>query len=822
MGEPACRQPASAPLVGVGLLSASVLAYELLLMRLFAIVHWHHFAFMMISVALLGYGTSGTLLALMGRFTAGRLRFTFALGAIGFSLTSVLCFAAAQKLPFNALAFLWSPRQWGYLAGIYVLLLVPFLLAAIGLGAMLRYYGRRISRVYAADLAGAGAGAGLTLGLLFHLPPQMSLCIIAIGGVAAVAAALWQWRMIDGRIAVALLATLGLVVASGMEVAPRSRTAVNAYKPLAQTLRLPGARILYEGHHPMGWFTLVDSPQVPLRYAPGLSLNSDAPLPAQMAFFVDGQAMTVIDRFDVQTRTADYLKQCTPSVGLYLRPGSQRVLVVGAGGGQDILRARAFGAHSVEAVDAHPFFAQLLKGRLREFSGFGRMEGTVRYHSTTVRAYLQPAAGAFDLIQLPLAGGDGSTAFGENTLMTVEGLAQLWKHLKDDGLLVVPLWTRLPPRGCLKAYLTALRMLERQGVRRPAEHLAVIRDWRTAVILVGQSPLSPLERDAIRRFCRKWGFDLVHLSDLRPGEVNRHSVLARPMFAEGTRKLAGEERSDFVARYKYDLTPPTDDRPFFGQYFRWQSLPEIASLRHAGGIALLDWGYPLLLATLIQAAVISVILIGLPVWWRRRRPFAEDDRSAREMSTLLYFMAIGGGFILVEMVFIQRLSVFLHHPLLAAALALAGFLVGAGGGSIGVDAALARGVSAPKLLRFALAAVVVIGLLAFGVMNALIHRFIGEALISKFIVSLAVVLVLAAPMGMAFPLGILLLTADRSRLIPWAWGINGCATVLGAVAVPLLAIQTGYAFILKLALILYASGLVVIIRFGGLKSNRNS
>ncbi|MDJ0720032.1 MAG: hypothetical protein QNJ04_00275 [Desulfobacterales bacterium] len=819
MSASAHEPEASPPLLGMALLAAAVLAYELLLMRLFAIVHWHHFAFMMISIALLGYGTSGTLLAMTGRFSAGRLRVVFAFGAIGFSLTSVLCFAAAQRLPFNALAFLWSPRQWGYLAGIYVLLLIPFLLAAIGLGAMLHHYDRRISRVYAADLAGAGAGAGLTVGVLFHLPPQTSLCIVAACAVAAVAAASWHWRKIDGRTAIALLAALGLVVVSGMKVAPRSRAAVNPYKPLAQTLRVPGARIIYEGHHPMGWFTVVANPEVPFRHAPGLSLNSDAPLPDQMAFFVDGQAMTVIDRFNAQPRTADYLKQCTPSVGLVLRPNARRVLVAGAGGGQDILRARAFGAQSVEAVDAHPLYARLLKGRLQAFSGFDRMQGAVRYHSTTVRAYLQSAAGVFDLIQLPMAGGSEMATFGENALWTVEGLAQLWGHLENDGLIVAPLWTRLPPRGGLKAFVTAWRMLEGQGVSQPKEHLAVIRNWRTAVVLVGRSPLRPREKQAVRRFCRQWAFDLVYLSDLHPEEANRYSVLARPMFAEGTRELAGEKRGEFIARYKYELSPPTDDRPFFDHYFRWKSSPEIASLRHSGGIALMDWGYPLLLATLIQAAALSLVLIGLPVWWQRRQHGTGVDESARRVTTLLYFTAIGGGFIFVEMVFIQRLSMFLHHPLMAAALALAGFLVGAGGGSIGADAALARGVSAPKLLPLALVAVIVIGWLAFAAMNALIHRFSGDALMLKLIVALALVLPLAVPMGMAFPLGIVTLTAKRSGLVPWAWGINGCATVLGAIAVPLLATQTGYAFIMKLALGFYAVGLVVILRFRGLNLN---
>ena len=182
MAVPQHTIPETLPLAAVAMLSAAVLAYEILLMRLFAIVHWHHFAFMMISIALLGYGASGTCLMLLPSLKANRLRTLFLAGTAGFSVACVVCFVAAQRLPFNALEVFWHPGQWGYLAGVYGLLFLPFFMAATSIGAVLRFGGPRISQIYAADLCGAGIGAAITAGLLFRIPPQTALVVVAGGG----------------------------------------------------------------------------------------------------------------------------------------------------------------------------------------------------------------------------------------------------------------------------------------------------------------------------------------------------------------------------------------------------------------------------------------------------------------------------------------------------------------------------------------------------------------------------------------------------------------------------------------------------------------
>ena len=806
--------PETPPLAAVGMLSAAVLAYEILLMRLFAIVHWHHFAFMMISIALLGYGASGTCLMLLPSLKANRLRTVFLAGATGFSVACIVCFVAAQHMPFNALAVFWDPGQWGYLAGVYGLLFLPFFMAATSIGAVLRFGGPRISQIYAADLCGAGIGAAITAGLLFRLPPQTALVVVAGAGATAAVLAAFRWQ-VKGRLLLTA-AAIGWLILAGLGTLQWETMTINAYKPLVQTLRMPDARIFYEKHHPMGWFSAVQSPTIPFRYAPGLSLKSDAAIPDQIALFIDGQGMSVVDRYNGDPEALAYLRQTAVSIGLHLRPQANRVFIADAAGGQDILRAVAYGARHIDAVDPHPLYTVFLRHQLSGFSNLLRDEKRVRYHSTTVRAFLRASPEVFDLIQLPLGsdGGSGASAFGESTLLTAEGLHQLWQRLDADGLLVIPLWTRLPPRSSLKAFLMAVTMLETQGIANPSHHLTMIRDWRTAVILISRSALSADEQDAIRSFCGTWGFDPVFLPSLQPEEVNRHNVLAQPFFAEATQALAGKNREPFRNHYKFDLRPATDDRPFFGHFFKWRSLPEIASLRRSGGMALLDWGYPVLLVTLAQAVVFSLMFIALPAL-RARTNMGEKKFTQRfGLGALIYFSAIGGGFLFLEIAYIQRLTLALHHPLVAATLTLTGFLVGAGAGSAWAHRTVQNGGNPQRLLRGSLIMICLVGLLELPAMPWLMNRLGGMNIWLIAAAALGMIVPLAMAMGMPFALGLDLLNRHHPQWIPWAWSINGCATVISAVAAPLIAMAIGYAGIILLALLLYSAAYGLVLWMG--------
>ena len=266
------------PRLSVALVSASALAYEILLMKLFAIIEWHHFAYMVISLALLGYGVSGTFLAL----TRERLLRHFPYAYVGnialFGLSSMFCFMVAQQIPFNPL--LWEAKQLLFLFLLYLLLALPFFFAANAVGLALVHYKTDISRIYGADLLGAGLGSLAILGLLYLFFPASILELISLAALLGALIAFKELSL-QPRAGALLLFALSFLT---LLLAGRSITLnINDYKDLSQTLRISGTKIVEERSSPLGLLTVVASPKVPFRYAPGLSMASSAEPPPQPA-----------------------------------------------------------------------------------------------------------------------------------------------------------------------------------------------------------------------------------------------------------------------------------------------------------------------------------------------------------------------------------------------------------------------------------------------------------------------------------------------------------------------------------------------------------
>jgi hypothetical protein len=280
--------------LSISLLSAAAVAYEVLLIRLFSIVLWQHFAAAAISLALLGYGASGTFVTWLLR----RFRASFSAGAALFGLAAPACFAVSQRVPFNPMALGWGAGEWMRFGAMYVVLAVPFFLAATCLGLSFRHLGDRIPRLYCADLAGAGSGAVAVVGLLHLLEPPACLRVVGVAGFAAAALGAIS-RLPEGwprrAWAPAALLTLGAGLSIGWPeawVAPR----MSEYKGLSEALRVPGARVLEERWSPLGGVALVESPRVPFRHAPGLSPTCPAEIPEQLGLFSDGEFIGAVDR----------------------------------------------------------------------------------------------------------------------------------------------------------------------------------------------------------------------------------------------------------------------------------------------------------------------------------------------------------------------------------------------------------------------------------------------------------------------------------------------------------------------------------------------
>src|SRR6266498_1669841 len=516
--------------LAIALLSAGALAYEVLLTRLFSIVQWHHYAYMVISIALLGYGASGALLAVVGDRLRRHLGAAFAAGAALFAVSAVTSFAVAERLPFNPLAVIWEPRQLLFLFILYALFALPFFGAATCIGLALTAFPERIGRIYRYDLIGAAAGAiGLMLAL-FVLFPDTALRLVALLGLLA--AALGISLRESGTIRKGRAAACSAAAIAACAALPSSWTALHLseYKGLSQALLVPGAMVLAEDSSPLGLLTVVSSPTIPLRHVPGLSLYNTTEPPAQLGVFTDGDGLTAITAFDGRREPLNYLDS-TPSALPYHLLEKREVLILGAGGGTDILLALPHDAPTIDAVEINP---------------------------------------------------------------------------------------------------------------------QLVRSWNTTTLLVKNGQLTGQDVAKIRRFADERAFDLAFLPGMAREEANRFNILDQPYFFDGAVALLGPERDQFLRDYKFDIAPTTDDRPYFFDFFKWRALPELLERRALGGVALLDWGYLVLAATLVQAAALALVLILAPLLslgGDRREPAAAGLAKWR---VGLYFLAIGFAFLFIE------------------------------------------------------------------------------------------------------------------------------------------------------------------------------
>jgi spermidine synthase len=722
-----------------------------------------------------------------------------------------------MRLPFNALAIVWEARQIVWLGLSYALLVVPFFFGAGAIGLAFSHFSDEIGRVYACDLVGAGLGALGVVGVLFALSPVATLRLIAALGLISAALALVPSSKWPARSAALALVIAAIAVALRL---PPALTAIHPYiseyKGLSIALRMPDAKIIEERSGPLGLVTVVESPTIPFRYAPGLSLNNVTEPPPQLGIFVDAESLSAITRFSDNLDALKYLDYTTAALPFHLldRP---KVLVLGAGGGEQVLLALFHGASEVSAAELNPQVSDLVAKDYDDFAGGIYNRPDVHLHLGEARSFVKRTEERYDLIQIPLlysfsAAAAGTQSLHESYTYTVEGVQDYLRALEPGGMLSITLWLKLPPRDTIKLFATAVEALERMGVADPSQQLALIRSWNTTTLVVKDNAFAPKEIAALVAFAAGRSFDLDYYPGISAADVNRYNILERPYFYEAATALIGPKRQDYIEAYKFAIAPATDDQPYFYDFFKWRSLPELLALRTQGGAAMLDMGYLVLLATLIQAAFLSSLLILIPLGLRRQRFGGSASRARR----LAYFLALGLAFLFIEIAYIQRFILFLGHPLYAVAVVLAGFLVFAGIGSAlapRLARALKRGRSCPgwrerltnlpEAVVVSVAGIAAIALLYLFLLPPLFDALITLPDVAKIIISLALIAPLACFMGMPFPLGIAHVAQESEDLVPWAWGINGCASVIAAILAALLAIHFGFTFVIILAVVLY-------------------
>lgn len=804
--------------------SAAALALEALLARYFALTQWHHLSFMVISVALLGFSASGTWLNLAatrpGRGEAGTAppagaaerRMRGAAG--GMAVSSVAMFLVLRLLPLDFFRIPSEPLQLLYLAASFLACAVPFFFA--GLVTAVAFAGAaRPGAVYAAAMSGSAVGVLLPILLL----PAAGLRAALLVPAALVLVPLLAWLGRPARArqpgggggarpwlapAAALVAVgLGGGVVLGL---PALEPRPGPYKYLAHLLRFPDTRLAGRRDTVRGRIDEVTGPTI--RFAPGLSLGAGVPVPPQRALVRDGDAaLFLVEGGAGVGAVGAWLDALHPALALQLGTAPRSALVLQEGGGVLLAAALRAGGEVQVAAPSAEVARRLRALPAAEGAGLQVVEDEPR----ALARRLARAGARFDAVLIEDWGASlaGTESHTQEPLLTVEAFRDYLALLEPDGMLSISRRLLLPPANAPRLAALAARALPAAAQPAPAAHVAMVRNWDSFTLLVTPQPLTPQRIEAIRAFAAARGFDLVALPGLRAAETNRFNRLAEPFHAQAVAAVLDHARAAAgPADGLVDLRPPTDDRPFFNRFVRWAHLADYQ--RATGGrlYGLLLSGDVVALAVLAEALLLALVLLAIP-WLRAGRMGGARAAARRHAAAagsagavVAYNLAVGLGFILLELMLIQRLTVALGDPVVSFKVVLGALLVWSAAGGL-----LSERVAPPRTW---LAAAAVAGVvLAYAVAGAaLLPALLGLPRVARVAAIVAALAPLGAALGTAFPLGLRLL-APNPAARALAWAANGCASVIGAVASTLLAVAQGITALGLIAAASYAVAALV-------------
>jgi hypothetical protein len=787
--------------IAVVCISASSLAYELTLMRLFSIIQWYHLAYMVISVALLGLAASGTVLAIVQSRRSEPIdkkgsATLFSLISFLLLIFIVMSFYLAQRLPFTPFELVWQKKQYVYLAGYYMLFFIPFFLAGCFIGLSFMRFKERIARVYFYNLLGSGAGVTIAFLSFYVVPPEYLLIVSSLlaflGFLLSAAGKITTKPYLVPAIAGTLFVSLCLIIGGiPLHISP--------YKGISKALQLPGATLEHETYSPLGLVQVVDAPS--LRYAPGLSLRFTQGPPLQKEVFVDGNPYGAVTNFEGNSDLLEYLDYSTISLAFHVI-SPDKVVILNPEGGAQALAALYHRADHIQVVEPHPDIIRLLQGPLKSFSqGIYDQHPRIRVNRASPREFMVGQVGTYDLIDLGQIGswggvGSGIYATGENYMYTREAFRSYVERLKPQGVLSASAWLSSPPRTFLKLLALAVETCDDHGGQGASRSIVAIRSWATGTVLVKKGEFTPSEISRVRDFCEPRAFDLVYYPGIKPNEVNQFNVLESPVYLEAISRLLQVDKRNLVYDNSvFNIRPPTDDRPYFFHFFRLAALSYLLKALGREWIPFLEWGYVILWATLVQALIVTPVLMFLPLVFigthgKRASPL-------RKVNIVLYFSMLGLAFMFMEMGYIQRFIMVLAHPMVALALVLGIMLIFSGMGSL-VSTRIGEGkrwVPFGALLLLSLTSLVLLD----GILKALLpYSFFVKCISAVFLLG-----PLAFFMGMPFPMGLQLVSDRQSAYIPWVWGVNGVASVIAPVLGSLLSVCLGFRAVMLLSLFLY-------------------
>ncbi|MDO8977066.1 hypothetical protein [Reyranella sp.] len=836
--------------LSVGLVAGSIIALQIGIMRVFSVGSWAHFGSLVVSLAMFGFGLTSAVMC-VGKGWFERHWIGSVKGALlAFGPLMVVCNLAAQQVPFNAIFLISDPVQKWRLFANFVLYFLPFLAGALYLGVIFLKAKKTFSRVYFADLVGSGL-CGLTVLLAMYVwrPDDLIMAPLLLwlaGGI------LWFVALGDRRGTMAIV-VVAILSAAAHHFAPQvlgiPKLAVSDYKGVSYARKFPDAKRVYERASPFGYIEVYASSY--LHFAPGQSDNAafnleKMPSNAYLGLYIDseGPAGIIKDLPAEQTAYFKYLPMYYP----YLLKKDPKTFVVQFGGGISTAVALKSGSSQVTVAEGNPALLSAFREDkfLRDFTGDVLNNPKVNVIDYDGRLYVAHTKNRYDVIDLSLADSAGLSSPGgfsivEKYSYSREAMTAYMRALTPGGVLSVTLWNKEePPKSVLKLYATmAAAARDVDGGKDIAQKFYVVSSYlSTATVLYKRDGFTPAEIELLNAHTKAMSFDAIYYPGLKVDTGDLKQILqdyrdqfffagqahdpTAPAETEpndkpppGANTMGAPGATEAVAdgpppapvvpatvlgrlawhylinggwqqvadEYVFDTRILTNHQPYFAAYIK---VPDLLKFTDRLELVQDEWGYLLLWATLGIATVFALTLVLFPVVFGWRTIFSHYPGKA---GTMLYFLCLGLGYIIVEVGMISHFILALSNATVSASVLITGMLVFSGIGSFFSERYLDRARSfMPKVF---LAIFAILAVYAFTIDYAL--DWIGTLPYAlRILLCLLIVFPPAFLMGFPMPTAMTLLgRLGKDHMFLWAWGINGCFSVIGAALVPIVATSFG-------------------------------
>jgi spermidine synthase len=791
------------PLLPLFLVSAAAVGFEIALTRFFAIASWSEYGYWVISITMVGFAVSGVVLSLFKDFFVRRgPRLLFATPLL-LIIAAAAGYYATTLVPFNPLEFQ-NPDQWGaQLANIgkYYAALFPFyFLTGLYIGLYFLSYQDDIPKIYGADLAGAGAGSLAVLVAMFVVPPFQLLAallpLLAFAGFYHMPAA-WKPRRAQ------YLGVLALVLAAAETVVIGfNRADFNEYKAIYPPLHVQGNQVVEQVRSPRGYFLVLDNftERLDTDLSNNFKVLGVGGPPSTYGVYGDGNRLTSLpktDRYDTS-----YVRAALDAFPYELKT-APRVLLIGTRGGFRLREALDLGATRVEALEPDETLYGLIRAQDRNPA---LADPHVRLDRNSPAGLAREEGGRYDIVDIAsdfLGQGDAN-----KHAFTVEALQGYLHVARDDGIVSLPVSIREFTVYAVKMIETARRALIAAGVSEPGKHILVYRSSWNARVLLSRTPFGTAQIARLRAFADRRSFDVSYFAGMDPATVPVWNDLPNVSFTAQT-MLRTEQASDalredalqlfaaprqFLDGQFFNLEPSTHDRPFFYSILRLAETRAV--LDRIALVPREEVGYLINLAVLAQAVVLAVLVLALPlIRWRHAHP-----RTEALVKSVLYFAALGLGFLFLEILLIEKAAFLFADRTYAFAIVLTGMLMFSGLGSFLAGRYLA---DPRRGILIAAAGVVLWCVVALPALDWLLWLALGWPFALKALLLVAITAPLAVALGFPFPLGLALFRGPNSHFLPWAWSLNGAFSVIATPLANLLTVSEGYTLLLILSLFLY-------------------